>query len=258
MVSSIIACIIQCITSFWLVYPNNLFMRLLCFLYHLCSQVVLLGDLNYRISLEGAETRSLVKAKNWAILLENDQVLSLPTKSTCHLNHFLKISERRDVFLVQSQLLSEFSRGRHFEGWQEGLITFSPTYKYHPNSDQYYWCFDGARGQKKRAPAWWAEKPHTSSFFEKYFLHYAIEISTLLLCSFWVLYNESCKWHDLWSGECDLRSRYLPLCRCDRILWRGKGLKQVQYETCNYRLSDHRPVRAVFHAECDVSEEVQK
>lgn len=199
MVSSIIACIIQCITSFWLVYPNNLFMRLLCFLYHLCSQVVLLGDLNYRISLEGAETRSLVKAKNWAILLENDQVLSLPTKSTCHLNHFLKISERRDVFLVQSQLLSEFSRGRHFEGWQEGLITFSPTYKYHPNSDQYYWCFDGARGQKKRAPAW-----------------------------------------------------------CDRILWRGKGLKQVQYETCNYRLSDHRPVRAIFHAECDVSEEVQK
>ncbi|OEL31880.1 Type IV inositol polyphosphate 5-phosphatase 9 [Dichanthelium oligosanthes] len=133
------------------------------------DQVVLLGDLNYRISLEEAEARSLVKAKNWAILLENDQ------------------------------LLFEFSRGRHFEGWQEGLITFSPTYKYHPNSDQYYWCFDGARGEKKRAPAW-----------------------------------------------------------CDRILWRGKGLKQVHYETCNYRLSDHRPVRAVFHAECDVSEGVQK
>ncbi|GJN34077.1 hypothetical protein PR202_gb22715 [Eleusine coracana subsp. coracana] len=132
-------------------------------------QVVLLGDLNYRISLEETETRSLVKAKNWAILLENDQ------------------------------LLFEFSRGRHFEGWQEGSITFSPTYKYHPNSDQYYWCFDGARGEKKRAPAW-----------------------------------------------------------CDRILWHGKGLKQVQYETCNYRLSDHRPVRAVFHAECDVSEGTQK
>ncbi|KAK3133264.1 hypothetical protein QOZ80_6AG0534400 [Eleusine coracana subsp. coracana] len=133
------------------------------------DQVVLLGDLNYRISLEETETRSLVKAKNWAILLENDQ------------------------------LLFEFSRGRHFEGWQEGSITFSPTYKYHPNSDQYYWCFDGARGEKKRAPAW-----------------------------------------------------------CDRILWHGKGLKQVQYETCNYRLSDHRPVRAVFHAECDVSEGTQK
>ncbi|CAN6166859.1 unnamed protein product [Urochloa humidicola] len=133
------------------------------------DQVVLLGDLNYRISLQEAETRSLVKAKNWAILLENDQ------------------------------LLFEFSRGRYFEGWQEGLITFSPTYKYHPNSDQYYWCFDGSRGEKKRAPAW-----------------------------------------------------------CDRILWRGKGLKQVQYETCTYRLSDHRPVRAVFHAECDVSVRMHK
>ncbi|KAJ1289567.1 hypothetical protein BS78_02G174800 [Paspalum vaginatum] len=133
------------------------------------DQVVLLGDLNYRISLEEAETRSLVKAKNWAVLLENDQ------------------------------LLFEFSRGRHFDGWQEGLITFSPTYKYHPNSDQYYWCFDSARGEKKRAPAW-----------------------------------------------------------CDRILWRGRGLKQVQYETCDYRISDHRPVRAIFHAECDVPEGMQK
>ncbi|XP_006660603.1 type IV inositol polyphosphate 5-phosphatase 9-like [Oryza brachyantha] len=127
------------------------------------DQVVLLGDLNYRISLEEAETRLLVEDKNWSILLENDQ------------------------------LLLEFSTGQHFDGWQEGLITFSPTYKYHPNSDQYYWCFDGALGKKKRAPAW-----------------------------------------------------------CDRILWRGKGLKQIQYDTCNYRLSDHRPVRAVFHAECDI------
>lgn len=48
---------------------------ILCFLYHLCSQVVLLGDLNYRISLEEPETRLLVKAKNWSTLLENDQVL---------------------------------------------------------------------------------------------------------------------------------------------------------------------------------------
>jgi hypothetical protein len=54
---------------------SDLFMAfILCSLYHLCSQVVLLGDLNYRISLEESETRSLVKAKNWSTLLENDQV----------------------------------------------------------------------------------------------------------------------------------------------------------------------------------------
>uniref|UniRef100_A0A453KS70 Inositol polyphosphate-related phosphatase domain-containing protein n=1 Tax=Aegilops tauschii subsp. strangulata TaxID=200361 RepID=A0A453KS70_AEGTS len=112
------------------------------------DQVVLLGDLNYRISLEEPETRLLVKAKNWSTLLENDQ---------------------------------------------EGPVTFSPTYKYQPNSDQYYWCFEAARGEKKRAPAW-----------------------------------------------------------CDRILWRGKGLKQIQYGTCDYKLSDHRPVRAGFIAECRI------
>lgn len=55
---------------------------------------------------------------------------------------------------LRLQLLFELSRGRHFEGWQEGLITFSPTYKYQPNSDQYHWCFDSAGSDKKRAPAW--------------------------------------------------------------------------------------------------------
>ncbi|ONM04703.1 Type IV inositol polyphosphate 5-phosphatase 9 [Zea mays] len=42
---------------------------------------------------------------------------------------------------------------------------------------------------------------------------------------------------------------------CDRILWRGKGMKQVRYERCGcYRLSDHRPVRALFHAVCELAD----
>ncbi|CAM0951252.1 unnamed protein product [Alopecurus aequalis] len=123
--------------------------------------------LDHEISLEEAETRLLVKAKNWSTLLENDQ------------------------------LVSEFSTGRLFEGFQEGSVTFSPTYKYQPNSDQYYWCFEAARGEKKRAPAW-----------------------------------------------------------CDRILWRGKDLKQIQYDTCDYKLSDHRPVRACFFADCVIRGDV--
>jgi len=88
MASGIIAYIITlCITSLWTIYRNVLLMVLLCFLSHLCSQVVLLGDLNYRISLEEAETRSLVRAKNWAILLENDQVF---------------FSSQRDIFSLSS------------------------------------------------------------------------------------------------------------------------------------------------------------
>ena len=42
-----------------------------------------------------------------------------------------------------------------FKGWHEGSITFAPTYKYRPNSDVYYGCFNQSKkGEKKRAPAW--------------------------------------------------------------------------------------------------------
>jgi hypothetical protein len=94
---------------------------------------------------------------------------------------------------VLVQLRSEVCKGGAFQGWNEGAITFSPTYKYYPNSDTYYGCAaQGRRSEKRRAPAW-----------------------------------------------------------CDRILWHGDGLKQDQYDRCESRLSDHRPVRAVFTVEVD-------
>ncbi|KAI5076472.1 hypothetical protein GOP47_0008537 [Adiantum capillus-veneris] len=36
---------------------------------------------------------------------------------------------------------------------------------------------------------------------------------------------------------------------CDRILWHGKGLKQLSYRRSELTLSDHRPLIAVFNAE---------
>ncbi|KAK3121741.1 hypothetical protein QOZ80_8BG0660170 [Eleusine coracana subsp. coracana] len=136
------------------------------------DRVVLLGDLNYRVAMDDGEARQLVRARKWSMLLEGDE------------------------------LLMELSKGRQFDGWREGLVTFPPTYKYHRDSDQFYWCaVDGGNNltggeRRHRAPAW-----------------------------------------------------------CDRILWRGKGIKQLRYERCGgYRLSDHRPVRAVFHAVCEVLE----
>ncbi|KAF3332111.1 type I inositol 1,4,5-trisphosphate 5-phosphatase CVP2-like protein [Carex littledalei] len=127
------------------------------------DRVVLLGDLNYRISLQEGETKSLVEQRRWSTLLEKDQ------------------------------LRMEFAKGRIFQGWNEGVITFSPTYKYYPNTDLYYGCTPGTKCDKKRAPAW-----------------------------------------------------------CDRILWYGRGLKQIRYDRCESRLSDHRPVRAAFTTEVDV------
>ncbi|RLM61048.1 hypothetical protein C2845_PM14G14740 [Panicum miliaceum] len=135
------------------------------------DRVVLLGDLNYRIAMDDAEARQLVRARKWSMLLESDE------------------------------LLLELSAGRQFDGWREGHVTFAPTYKYHRNSDQFCWCADGGAiagrdKQRHRPPAW-----------------------------------------------------------CDRILWRGKGMRQIRYERCGgYRLSDHRPVRAVFQAVCEVVE----
>lgn len=38
------------------------------------SRIILLGDLNYRISLPESATRSLVDKGEWGVLLENDQV----------------------------------------------------------------------------------------------------------------------------------------------------------------------------------------
>ena len=40
--------------------------------------------------------------------------------------------EDYDYLLEQDQLLSEKAKKTVFEGWEEGKITFAPTYKYQP------------------------------------------------------------------------------------------------------------------------------
>ncbi|KAJ6890833.1 LOW QUALITY PROTEIN: type IV inositol polyphosphate 5-phosphatase 9-like [Populus alba x Populus x berolinensis] len=122
------------------------------------SRVILLGDLNYRISLPEATTRLLVDRKEWNALLENDQ------------------------------LRMELMSGQVFEGWREGLIKFAPTYKYCLNSNVYFGCVEGQKGGK-----------------------------------------------------------------CDRIIWHGEGLQQRLYTRGESNLSDHRPVKAIFTAQVEVS-----
>ncbi|XP_057511812.1 type I inositol polyphosphate 5-phosphatase 2-like isoform X2 [Actinidia eriantha] len=39
---------------------------------------------------------------------------------------------------------------------------------------------------------------------------------------------------------------------CDRVLWLGKGIKQLSYRRADIRLSDHRPVSSVFLVEVEV------
>ncbi|MED6193660.1 Type IV inositol polyphosphate 5-phosphatase 9 [Stylosanthes scabra] len=133
------------------------------------DHVVLLGDLNYRISLPEESTRLLVEKGDWDSLLQNDQ------------------------------LIMELENGNMLRGWHEGSIKFAPTYKYFPNSDMYYGCcYHGKKAEKKRAPAW-----------------------------------------------------------CDRIVWYGNGLKQLVYNRSESKLSDHRPVKAIFIAQVRVSPELR-
>lgn len=55
---------------------------------------------------------------------------------------------------MEMKLRMELRDGQIFQGWQEGIIKFAPTYKYYLNSDLYYGCLEGTKGEKRRAPAW--------------------------------------------------------------------------------------------------------
>ncbi|XP_073293503.1 type I inositol polyphosphate 5-phosphatase 5 [Primulina huaijiensis] len=87
------------------------------------DRMIWLGDLNYRVGLSYEETRLLLEDNDWDSLLEKDQ------------------------------LNTERESGRVFSGWNEGKISFAPTYKYSHNSDSY--TGETVKSKKKRrTPAW--------------------------------------------------------------------------------------------------------
>ncbi|KAK9163943.1 hypothetical protein Syun_004845 [Stephania yunnanensis] len=85
------------------------------------ERIIWLGDLNYRINLSYERVRELISRKEWSKLFEKDQ------------------------------LHRELKKGGAFDGWKEGTLNFSPTYKYELNSKKYYGD-DPKVG--RRTPAW--------------------------------------------------------------------------------------------------------
>ncbi|KAI3459967.1 hypothetical protein Pfo_016630 [Paulownia fortunei] len=85
------------------------------------ERIIWLGDLNYRINLSYEPTRELISKKDWSKLVERDQ------------------------------LIKELKKGRAFDGWSEGTLSFAPTYKYELNSESYF-GEDPKTG--RRTPAW--------------------------------------------------------------------------------------------------------
>ncbi|XP_077245801.1 type I inositol polyphosphate 5-phosphatase 1-like isoform X2 [Tasmannia lanceolata] len=85
------------------------------------ERIIWFGDLNYRINLSYEKTREFISNKEWSKLAERDQ------------------------------LIRELKKGHVFDGWSEGTLNFSPTYKYEFNSKKYF-GEDPKAG--RRTPAW--------------------------------------------------------------------------------------------------------
>ncbi|KAI8139943.1 Endonuclease/exonuclease/phosphatase [Fennellomyces sp. T-0311] len=112
------------------------------------------NDLNYRVSLSNEEARAYAAQGNIDALYSADQ------------------------------LQNEMRLGHVFPGYEEGPITFLPTYKYDNGKDVY------DTSEKQRVPGW-----------------------------------------------------------TDRVLYKGRDLKLVQYSRAELYTSDHRPVFALFEAD---------
>ncbi|XP_054855269.1 type II inositol 1,4,5-trisphosphate 5-phosphatase [Eublepharis macularius] len=124
--------------------------------------VLWLGDLNYQLEEQDTErVKKLIQAQDFQALYRRDQ---------------LKIQMDAKVI---------------FQDFREGEISFQPTYKYIPGSD------DWDDSEKCHAPAW-----------------------------------------------------------CDRILWRGKTVSQLSYQSHTaLKNSDHKPVSALFDVGIKVMDE---
>ncbi|XVF29868.1 hypothetical protein REPUB_Repub16aG0007600 [Reevesia pubescens] len=85
------------------------------------EKIIWLGDLNYRINLSYEKARDLISKREWSKLVERDQ------------------------------LVRELRKGRTFDGWSEGALSFAPTYKYELNSEKY--CGEDPK-VGRRTPAW--------------------------------------------------------------------------------------------------------
>lgn len=98
------------------------------------------GDLNYRIE-ESQDKNSSGSYSSGS----NDS-------SYLDVNRIHELIERKDYTLLKKrdQLNIEREKGNVFQNFEEGELTFAPTYKYQPNTNQYE-----RRVEKKiRSPAW--------------------------------------------------------------------------------------------------------
>ncbi|ORX47966.1 hypothetical protein DM01DRAFT_1338802 [Hesseltinella vesiculosa] len=127
------------------------------------NNIIWVSDFNYRVSMANEEARVYASQGNIAAMLQKDQ------------------------------LIREMAEGNVFQGYQEGQITFMPTYKYDNGTDVY------DTSEKQRVPGW-----------------------------------------------------------TDRIVFKGKYLRQLQYTRAELYTSDHRPVIGLFEVDVLLLDQLAK
>lgn len=159
------------------------------------NNVVWLGDLNYRLTCSDEEARKYLR------------------------------SGRLDTLLAFDELSQEMQARRVFQGWQEGVITFHPTYKYHLGCNIY--------SGDPLPPGVGAVKA-----VESYASLTDSEATTEGGDS------NSAAGRD--SPSVEKQKKRTPAW-CDRILWLpDRQLYQLAYGRGEVAVSDHRPVAAAF------------
>lgn len=122
--------------------------------------------------------------------------------------------ENYSAVLALDQLGQQRRLGRVLQGFQEAEITFKPTYKYDPGTDnwdsRFYSCI--------------------LNFFFCVFKYRLLNINI----------NHSEKGRaPAW---------------CDRILWKGEAITSIDYRShSELKISDHKPVSAIFDSQVNIN-----
>jgi phosphatidylinositol-bisphosphatase len=157
---------------------------------------VWIGDLNYRLNLPDDVVRAAIAAGSFESLLASDQ------------------------------LVSEQARGNAFRGWTEAPVTFPPTYKYRPGTNQYS---GGAPGEDEGEGDEGNGEPGNNG------------ASSNNGDS-----SSQRKVHQVKVSAKEEKKKRTPAW-CDRVLWKGRDIRQLSYDAvAALKTSDHKPVKAEF------------
>nr|CAD7404135.1 unnamed protein product [Timema cristinae] len=202
------------------------------------DQVYWLGDLNYRITDRDAkEVKDFIDEGNFDVVLQYDQ-----------LNQQHKL---RNVFV----------------GYREGNISFRPTYKYDPGTDnwdssQVYWLGDLNYRITDR------DAKEVKDFIDEGNFDVVLQYDQLnqqhKLRNVFVGYREGnisfrpTYKYDPGTDNWDSSEKNRAPAWCDRILWRGDGIQQVEYRSHpKLNISDHKAVSSLFDSQIRVIDAVK-